>query len=817
MSHSISSSNTSGTLGGKANSLIKLKEFGFPVPQFEIIPIEIFKAAESSSFKEMPEAYQSEFSKLADRFGDIPVAVRSSASKEDGSTNSFAGLFETYLDVKGKAAIEEAVLKCWRSTKTERTQKYCERNNLDVNELEMAVVVQEYIDPDFAGVLFTVNPISGNDQEMIIEACQGSGEKLVSGLITPSRFTLTKTEKNFVSERNDLLSINPEESILKDLQLTAMKIQAHYGCPQDIEFAVKNKKIYILQSRPITKIQFGKEMGEWTTSDFRDGGVSSAVVSPIMWSLYEKIFSTTLPDYFVKLKLIDSEAAKKITWYKVFYGRPYWNLRAVKDIQETLPGYNERNFDQDMALPINYEGDGVTTGFTLKGIIKALPVLGALHKEYDIQKTRSEELIKNFPELENHYQGLNLKTLSDEKLFDSFKVLVMKDFTYVESEYFQTIYNASNAKLEFSDELKSYKKIDPNLEFVNLIAELGELKVTGPAYFLTNLAKSWQEKNPDAISIVESILKKHAHYISLKDLEHESFLHGEFSKFLKDYYFHSERELDLLVPRWGEDLRFSLETLHTLLRAPVKNSPSHKVYEQEMKKLKAAHQKSWRRFVPGQWAPVIKKLERIRYYLWLREEVRDRSTRMYYFIRLHLLELGERTNLNELIFYLSYQEIISYIDRKISLEDLKTRANMTKLYAHGFKDFKNSNEIGFRFNNSSWKAKSKTVDGKTSYFGIGCSAGVLQAKSCVIKDISEAGKLKAGEIMVVPFTDPGWTPLFSLAAGVVTETGGLLSHAALISREYGIPCVLNVNGATDQIRDQRMIEIDGNEGRVTEL
>jgi phosphohistidine swiveling domain-containing protein len=320
------------------------------------------------------------------------------------------------------------------------------------------------------------------------------------------------------------------------------------------------------------------------------------------------------------------------------------------------------------------------------------------------------------------------------------------------------------------------------------------------------------------LNLLIGILDNVKREIKLSDLSADNFLYSRFEEFTKLYYFHSERELDLLIPRWGEDLRFALETLRSLLKEPMKAPVAKQmVYENEMHKLKMAHKASWRNFVPGTWSPVIKKLERIRYYLWLREEVRDRSTRIYYFIRLYLLEMGTRTKLNELVFYLSYQEIMEYIDQKKTLAEIESIARMTKLYANGFKHFKNSNEIGFRFNQASWKAKSSTTNGKTSYFGIGCSAGVIEARACVITDISEASKLKAGEIMVVPFTDPGWTPLFSLAAGVVTETGGLLSHAALISREYGIPCVLNVNGATEQIKDHSQIEIDGNEGRVTLL
>ena len=803
--------------GGKADSLIQLRELGLPVPKFHIIPTSIFREARKNKFQSIPDSYSPEFQKIVDDFFQTPVAVRSSASKEDGAQYSFAGLFETYLDQQGKEAILESVLKCWQSTNTERTKSYCDRNSMNVEELEMAVVVQEFINPDFAGVIFTANPITGNDQELIIEACPGSGEKLVSGLITPSRFLLNREHKNFITDIDDRMNIGVDENILKKLQSLALMIQAKYGRPQDIEFAVKNNQIYILQSRPITKIQFSREMGEWTTSDFRDGGVSSAVVSPIMWSLYEKIFATTLPHYFVKLKLITAKEAQDITWYKVFYGRPYWNLKAVKDIQATLPGYVERNFDQDMALPINYEGPGVTTGFSLKGILKALPVLGALHKEYEEQKNRSEKLLQDFHLLEKQYLNKSLTSLSTEDLSESFVKLVQQDFTYVESEYFQTIYNASNAKLEFADELKAYKKIEKSLELVNLLTDLGELKVTGPAHALTQIAVEWKQKNPSASAWLQTLLQNKTS-ISLSDLSDDIFLHERLSHYCSQYYFHSERELDLLVPRWSEDLRFCLETIIALLKGNVQDHEGRRdIYSIELSKLKAAHQKSFKKYIPGSWSSLMKKLDRIRHFLWLREEVRDRSTRMYFFIRQHLLELGKRTHLNELIFSCSYQEIIKFIEKNLTIEELKTCAEQRQLYALGYKNFKNSNEIGFRFNNSTWKTKSTIKDGKTHFFGIGCSAGVVTAHSRIIADITDAHTLKAGEIMVVPFTDPGWTPLFSLAAGVVTETGGLLSHAALISREYGIPCVLNINGATEQIKNQVKLEIDGNEGRVTIL
>lgn len=830
--------------GGKGASLKVLSDANFPVPPFHIIESPIYREAESLHFTKIPDSFEKTFLQILDRFKNVSVAVRSSATKEDGTQYSFAGIFDTYLDLKSENDIRDAVIKCWKSLITPRSLQYCKQNGIDETTLEMAVVIQEFIEPDFAGVLFTVNPITGNDDEIMIEACHGTGEKLVSGLISPSSFilnghainshtnlgssnTFTKdsyshiNEKNLIKNSSDKMDIQPSIQILSNLKSIALAIQAHYGTPQDIEFGVKDQRIYIFQSRPITKIQYSKNLGNWTTSDFRDGGVSSSVVSPVMWGLYERVFTTSLPNYFMKLNLITETEARDTQWYKVFYGRPYWNLDAVKNIQETLPGYNERNFDQDMAIPINYDGDGITTGMSLKAILKALKVLKALRAEYTEQKNRSQELVKHFPEIEQYYLNLNLASLSEDEFKKSLEKIILEVHCGLETQYFNTIYNASNAKLEFSDEFKFYKKINNTLDFTNLISGLGEMKVTAPAYFLQKIAQDMLHENPAGTH--ETLKKLNLNKnILLEDLKTYPTLYNHMKKFQEKFYHHSERELDLLVPRWGENLRFALDILLSLTKSPVSSLVKSQeeginTYENEFSKLKKTHHKSWKAFIPGKWSTVKKKLERVRQFLFLREEVRDCSTKVYFFIRLHLLEMGKRTGLGDDIFYLSIDNVIRYSQKNISLEVLKRNAQEMKIYTNGYRYFKNSNEIGFRFNSSQWKAKPKAKNGKISYSGIGSSSGVYTGRARVIKNISEAAKLQSGEIMVVPFTDPGWTPLFSLAAAVVTEFGGILSHAALISREYGIPCVLNINGITDLIKDGAIIEVDGSEGSVTVL
>jgi pyruvate,water dikinase len=167
-----------------------------------------------------------------------------------------------------------------------------------------------------------------------------------------------------------------------------------------------------------------------------------------------------------------------------------------------------------------------------------------------------------------------------------------------------------------------------------------------------------------------------------------------------------------------------------------------------------------------------------------------------------------------LIFYSSHTDLLQLAANELPLDEFLVRAHQNMDYAHGFEKYSNPNEIGYRYNVLTPHPCSGASYEAPTLQGIGCSAGKIKAKARVITDISQSSRLKSGEILVTHFTDPGWTPLFSLASGVICETGGLLSHAALISREYGIPSVLNVKDATTSIKDGQEIEIDGTCGEV---
>jgi pyruvate,water dikinase len=283
--------------------------------------------------------------------------------------------------------------------------------------------------------------------------------------------------------------------------------------------------------------------------------------------------------------------------------------------------------------------------------------------------------------------------------------------------------------------------------------------------------------------------------------------------FLQRYGYHSVKELDITVPHWREDPSFVLRTLQGYVKAG--SEPKHPAaasqaqyarYQEERAKAES--------FFKGRLGRkgFFTKLELSRSYAWWREEMRDHSTRMYYLIRIWSLELARRLviakaleNLDD-VWYLSFQEAHGLLINPENRDQAQALIRKRRRYNLGFRNFENPNELGVGL-----RAIDSSRDGLN---GVACSPGKVRGRARIIASIDEAHRLEKGDILVTRFTDPGWTPLFNLIDGVVTETGGLLSHAAVISREYGIPAVLAVPQATQRIQDGEIIVLDGDSGRI---
>jgi len=262
-------------VGGKGSSLGALIRAGLPVPPGFVISTNYYRAFHHVG---IPESAREAILVATRELGNSRVAVRSSAIAEDSKNTSWAGQFDTVLNVT-EANVITAIEKCWASAQSQRVMDYAAQNNIPDDELSLAVVVQAMVDSEISGVVFTQNPISGYPEEIMIEACFGLGELLVQGMVTPDNYLVHKRGLKVVArthhEQKGMLAWaqgktmalpvpNPSAPKLSDEQITdvarlAQKIEDHYGHPQDIEWALAMGKVYIVQSRPITTLDTAAE------------------------------------------------------------------------------------------------------------------------------------------------------------------------------------------------------------------------------------------------------------------------------------------------------------------------------------------------------------------------------------------------------------------------------------------------------------------------------------------------------------------------------------------------------------------------------
>lgn len=783
--------------GGKARGLTLLKSLNLNVPKY-------------ISFSEQEWLLsQYQVLDLWEEWGCPPMAVRSSCSHEDGTDHSFAGIFESIMPVCDRVALIAAVDQCFQSLQSERASEYCIRHGLSSSQLRMFVVLQEFIEPEVSGVLFTMHPLASEKNKIYSEMHAGRGSELVDGKVVPATLELDWFSEDVYSLTvSETITLSPE--VLKKLRKQCLQIQAHAGCPQDIEFALRNNEFYFLQTRNITKWHVSESVHEWTNAQFRDGGVSCSVVSPMMWRLYERSFVHSLPAYMQELKLIDPQTVAQTKWYNVFYGRPYWNVSAVKKIQSQIPGYVERNFDQDLSIAMNYTGNGVENPMTLLGALRALPLLLRVNIGYSRQIVRANKALLRFTNLRAQWDRLDLAQLSEEEFSQTWTWLLQIHFDF-ETSYFATIYNASNAKLDF---LRALDRKDA--AFLPLISDLEQMKALQPIFRLQNIAKEISQ-SPLLVHEMQSMLSDR---IGLADIEHwPENIQKLLSDYIRDFGHHSDKELDLHVPRWREDLKMVFIPLLGLIRnceqqhfgndSEILNSKKRQSAQIELQKLKS----SQKGFSVLKLPLLLRKLKIFRTLLSIREDQRETTTHIYSWIRTWCLEFAHKNQLNEYdVFMLYPAEISDYLMGRATLMDLRQWIHQRTILCQSFSRFSAPNEIGKRYTQGN---ESTTPTYKqNSFIGIGCSPGKIRGRVKILNTPSDADRVVLGDILVAPYTDPGWTPVFSLVSAVITETGGLLSHAAIIAREYGIPCVLGVFDATRKLKDGDWIELDGDNGTV---
>ena len=823
-------------LGNKGKFLLQMLKAGFPVPRGFILNSDVYdeftrengirdqilshlnevckdnipkKSKELIALFDNARLSESICGEITKRSGSGTLyAVRSSGILEDISDYSFAGQYDTFLNVPCEEVCDR-IIDCYRSMFREAILCYLVDNQIPPEKLSMSVVVQEMVDADLSGICFTVDPTTGNDREMLIEVSEGLGENIVSGKTAPQQYYFNWYDDVEVNKGEQ-----PENRLLSEEKLTEFAlcfkgIQQYFGYPCDIEFAVKDGKLYITQSRAITKLQYSFTPYMWTTANFKDGGVSATVCTPYMWSLYEYIWEYSLRKFIVDSEILkDEELPKKLC--NMFYGRPYWNMSAVKKTMSQIIGYREREFDSEYGIQGSYEGDGQTTRVSPKLLFKMAKIV---YHQTKLQSERRKNAEKYKSELLDRY-------FAYKKKYDEHAITgITKDFyeltknIYLKSEtnYFWQVFINTIHQSIYKDSLLKYVS---ESEYLSLLSGIDNISHLLPFYEIWDLSRKirsdadaasyWQENSAEEIAGA---------------LDGEEYFLSEVRNLIEKYGYHSDRELDITHPCYYEEPQLMIQTIKGTALLDDSFSP-----EKDKEKGRQAYKEILRHIESKvsrrKYKKISKKIGNMRGMLWWREELRDISTRFYYLLRIYTIEFAKHLQRKgvlenwEDIWFLKVGDLWDYIGKRRTPDEFKSVKNLrsaikkNRSYYNAYRHYMSENEIGGNFSPISESPSSDSVK------GLGANIGTVTGVARVISDFSEIDRLREGDILVTKYTDTGWTPKFAVLSGIVTEYGGILCHAAIVAREYGIPAIVCTKDAMSRIRDGQIITMDGATGIV---
>ena len=812
----ISEHKNSDGMGSKGSNLHFLSRNGFNVPQAYFLTFRAYtcfiettginkiiyeimrsdrwnSSAKSRKISEafMSEVFPEDINPALDSCGlfadtEKEWAVRSSSNLEDLSGSSFAGLYDTYLRVKGRDDLRDAIRKCWASLWSERAITYRKSHNLKDEQIAMAVVIQEMVDSVYSGVIFSMSPGCENSGEMYLEYCRGLGEGLVSGQISPYACRISRDGKVITH------LTYPEENRLSDERIReiaglAVDIEKLFSRPQDIEWAFDGNKVYILQSRPITKINFYKQQPlkeVWTRANV--GEVFPNAVTPLTWRIFQ---ATILNRPGLEMSVSENDDSLERAGIRKINGYIYIRLDffldsfcylpcVTPDILHKVLGVNLLSAGKEYKKPAGFKVKAARIFFMLN-LLKIWPRLSLMLKKLSSLPAASSQ---NSPDL---------IAWNSKCFYMHLKATAYAIGAFAVLEKFLKYCKGKEAEQLLPDILTGREDIQTAAQGLSL-AELAD-KVRG-----NRILKEIFEKNNSSGAIMKA----------LSETGQGKMFFDMLNGFMSVNGARAAGEFELAVPRWKEDPAFIILLLQKLILNADKGYSAvdyrKKTEERSNSVLRLSSQLPFYK----RWM-FLRLLASYRDFSTMRENLKYKLIEGYANLRFFYLDIArELVKAGAIaetadIFFLTPAEIKEARTGKNFLALIKTR----KFQYAGYMSEKPAAMIG----ESDIITKDVSAGSLT---GIACSPGRVEGVARVLTDISEAGDLKPGEIMVTLHTDPGWTPLFLTCKAVVTEIGGFLSHGATVAREYGIPAVVNVKGATGKISTGDTIVVDGNKGTV---
>lgn len=864
-------------VGGKGANLGEMTKAGFPVPQGFCVTTkayrnflktrvemdELFNLLDQVSYDDlekirllghrlreelgsltMPEDIKTSILEALEKEGEGKAyAVRSSATAEDLPTASFAGQQDTYLNVCGREQILKAIQNCWASLFTDRAISYRAKNGFDHRSVFLSVVVQEMIFPDVSGIMFTADPISGHRKTISIDASFGLGEALVSGLVNADLYQIRSGEiikkniskkkiaiyavpeggtvtKNLPIEQQESQAL-PDDKIL-ELAKLGQKIETHYGSEQDIEWGFAHGKFYLLQSRPITSLYPAPPVLDDKLHVFISFGhiqMMTDVMKPLAISFFGRV-----TDFIRK----DSTSKGK-THIHTIGGRLYTDVTAqlsVKPIRKRMLKVVS-GMDELMASAISevctreeFPKASTPRRKILRTAMKVVPILVPT-----ASKVLSNLFIKD-PRNANKYATTLIAKIVKEQEKRVFGVSGADRIRMIQL-------SMGNMLPEVISKIAIYALTgflaSRSLERI-LKKRVGEERC---AYLLSQLYKSLPgnvttelgltlgdladsaRKYPEVINFLQEA-KDNSFYDGLINVDGGSEFKRGFDQFLEQYGMRCAGEIDITKPRWRENPIQLIPSILSNIQTGSFGEHREKFRKGEIEAEQAAVE-ILSQFGFLQKRRISRLVKLYRNLMGMREHHKFTLVKLLDIYKRGILE--EAQNLvrkgifqcEQDVFYFRLEELIELLENRFTgnvQELVKTR----ELECESYRKLNPPRVM---------TSEGEIITGKLrdvkapagSLIGTPVSAGVVEGVARVILRLEDA-KLNAGEILVAPYTDPGWTPLFTSAVGLITEAGGMMTHGSVIAREYGIPAVVGIEKVTEIIKDGAFIRVNGTKGYV---
>jgi pyruvate,water dikinase len=858
------------SLGGKAGALARLRGTDFRVPPWIVLTPDVF---DRSVTKEQREALATAtaYADIAALFDNLVMgpdvkselinelqalagegqrfAVRSSAADEDSGQHSFAGQLDSYLFVSLEN-VPQRVADVWRSGYSERVFAYRKERGLSSSPGAPAVLIQVMVDADVSGVAFSVDPVSGDRDIAVVGSVFGLGTALVSGEVDADTHRVDghgvviwrelgmKTVEHRFSHtaKTGVAAIavdaaRTEQWALSDAEVASVaslvrKAETFFGRPQDIEWAMASGELYLLQSRPITSLGSNADgaLNIWDNSNISESynGVTTPLTFSFARNAYEGVYTQLCRIFGIAEARIDDNRAALENMIGLIRGRIYYNVLNWYRLLSQSPGYrtDAAFFEQMIGLQETIPPEALGTAMK-----RSLPA--RLAERFRLLRTSISILVSLFT-LDTRIRGFyerveaalttrpDLATLRADELVGEYRLLVSRLITRWDAplvnDFFAMTFYGVLRKLCVKwcgDEAGTLQN--------NLLCATGGMVSTEPAERLQTMARIASEDVDLAHALREKEIREITPLIEANK---------EFRQSYQSY-------LDKFGERCTDELKLESHTLHDdptmLLRAigtlaaqntalgmdtdSTERAPRVEAEERVCHSLASRPLKRW----AFAWV-----LRNCRVTIRNRENLRMERTRVFGRVRRIFVELGERlSNIDAItnprdIFYLATHEVIGFVEGTAVTTDLHELVALRKTE---FAKYERQDPPPNRFEtrgvvyHNRFDAVLESDDVGDMRTGIGCCPGKVSGRVRVVNDPRTA-TLRQGDILVAKHTDPSWIMLFPFASGLLVERGNLLSHAAIVAREMGIPAIVAVSGVTRWLSDGDTVELDGASGMV---